>query len=389
MNFVFPLTKIMFGDGVSTQIGSVMLGLGCKRVLTIYDPGVKDAGLVDPLVEIMRNSGLEVIEYGNVQVSVPLSGVHDAAAMGAESGIDGIVAIGGGSAMDTGKAVNVCLTQPGDLDQYVGTLDAGLVYGPLLKPYACIPTTAGTGSEVSPIAVVFDEDAGVKKVLPQHENVPKAALVDPLLHVKMPPGLTASTGLDALSHTIEGIGGINRNPMLTAWGMTVLDMIFTWLPKAVADGSNLEAREKMALAATFGIMVGCYGGFHLPHAFGHSIEALTHVPHGTACAFALPEVVEFYSDLIQDETRQMASMLGVDGNSRRPVADVGHDFKEALRSFYLEIGSPRSSGIIPDSTVIDPIVDLALGEFTYMTAIKRPSRQEMTRMLESAWDSLR
>ena len=389
MNFVFPLTKIMFGDGISTQIGTVMLGLGCRKVLVIYDPGVKNAGLVHPVIETMHNAGIEVIEYGNAQVSVPLSSVREAAALAKDAGIDGIVAIGGGSAMDTGKAVNVCLTQPGDLDQYVGTLDAGLVYGPSLKPYVCIPTTAGTGSEVSPIAVVFDEEAGVKKVLPQHENVPRAALVDPLLHVKMPPGLTASTGLDALSHTIEGIGGIARNPMMTAWGMTIINMIFTYLPKAVADGSDLEAREKMALAATFGILVGCYGAFHLPHALGHSIEAITHTPHGTACAFALPEVCEYYADAIPGETRKIAAMLGVESENGRPIDEVGSDFRDALRSFYLQIGSPRTEAVISDQTDIDRIITLALGEFTYMTAVRRPSRQELTRMLESACESMR
>ena len=389
MNFVFPLTKIIFGDGAATQIGTVMLGLGCKKVLCIHDPGVKAAGLVDPIVAAMHTAGLEVLEYGNAQVSVPLSSVREATAIAKDAGIEGIVAIGGGSAMDTGKAVNVCLTQPGDLDQFVGTLDAGLVFGPLLKPYVCIPTTAGTGSEVSPIAVVYDEKAGVKKALPQHENVPKVAIVDPLLHVKMPPGLTASTGMDALSHAIEGVGGVARNPMLTAWGLTVIDMIFTYLPRAIADGTDLEAREKMALAATFGILVGCYGAFHLPHALGHSIEAVTHSPHGTACAFAMPEVCEFYADLIPDETRKIAAMLGVDSNGGRPIAEVGRDFRQALRGFYLKVGGARSDQVIPNRSDIERIITLSLGEYTYMTAAKRPSRQELTQMLESAYESLR
>lgn len=388
MNFVFTLTKIIFGDGTSTQTGQVMLGLGCKKVLCIYDPGVKDAGLVDPIIENMQTAGIQVVEYGNAQVSVPLSSVREATAMAKDAGIDGIVAIGGGSAMDTGKAVNVCLTQPGDLDQYVGTLDAGLVIGPLLKPYVCIPTTAGTGSEVSPVAVVYDEQAGVKKVLPQHENVPKVAIVDPLLHVKMPPSLTASTGMDALAHAIEGMGGAARNPMLTAWGLTIVDMIFNYLPKAIANGNDLEAREKMAMAATFGILVGCYGAFHLPHALGHSIEAVTHCPHGTACAFAMPEVCEFYADLIPDETRKMAAMLGVESNNGRPIAEVGREFKNALRDFYLKIGGPRSDKVIPNPADIDQIITLSLGEYTYMTAAKRPSRQELTQMLQSAHKSL-
>jgi alcohol dehydrogenase len=388
MNFVFPLTKIIFGDGTSTQIGTVMLGLGCKKVLCIYDPGVKDAGIVGPIVENLLTAGLEVVEYGGAQVSVPLSSVHEATAIAREAGIDGIVAVGGGSPMDTGKAVNVCLTQPGRLEQYVGTLDAGVVIGPLLKPYVCIPTTAGTGSEVSPIAVVYDEKAGVKKALPQHENVPRAAIIDPLLHVKMPPGLTASTGMDALAHAIEGIGGVARSPMLTAWGLTVCDMIFKFLPRAIADGTDLEAREKMAMAATFGILVGAYGAFHLPHALGHSIEAVTHTPHGITCAFAMPEVCEWYADLIPDETRRMAAMLGVETDSGRPIAEVGKDFKNALRDFYLKIGCPRTAKVIPNGGEVERIINLALGEYTYMTAAKRPSKEQLTRMLTSACESL-
>jgi len=388
MNFVFPLTKIMFGDGMSTQIGTVMLGLGCKKVLCIYDPGIKEAGIVGPIIDTMRLAGVEVVEYGDAHVSVPLASVHEATRIAREAGIDGIVAVGGGSAMDTGKAVNVCLTQPGELENYVGTLDAGAIYAPLLKPYVCIPTTAGTGSEVSPIAVVYDEKAGVKRALPQPENVPKVAIIDPLLHVKMPPGLTAATGMDALCHAIEGVGGFLRNPMLTPWGLTVCDLIFKHLPRAIADGQDLEAREKMAMAATFGIMVGAYGGFHLPHALGHSIEAVTHVSHGITCAFAMPEVCEYYADLIPDETRAMAAMLGVESNGGRPIAEVGKAFKKALSDFYLRIGCPKTEKVIPNQGDIDKIIELALGEYTYITASKKPNRRELTEMLAAACERL-
>ncbi|MDM7933810.1 MAG: iron-containing alcohol dehydrogenase, partial [Methanothrix sp.] len=130
MNFVFPLTKIIFGDGSSGQIGGILQGYRAKRVFCIYDRGVKDVGIVDPIVEAMKLAGLEVVEWDNVQVSVPYSSVEEASRIAADAGIDSIVAIGGGSAMDTGKAVNVHLTQPGDFEQYVGLLDAGLICGP-------------------------------------------------------------------------------------------------------------------------------------------------------------------------------------------------------------------------------------------------------------------
>ena len=387
MNFMFPLTKIMFGDGVSGQIGAVMLGFRCQKVLCIYDQGVKDAGIVAPIVESMQMAGLGVVEYGDAKLSVPLSTVVEATEIAKEEGVDGIVAIGGGSAMDLGKAVNVCLTQPYNLEYYVGTLDAGMVFGALLKPYVCIPTTAGTGSEVSPVAVVYDEKAGVKKSLPQAENVPKAALIDPLLHVKMPPGLTASTGMDALAHAIEGIGGFARNPMLTSWGFTVAEMIFEYLPRAIACGTDIEAREKMAMAATFGIMVGAYGGFHIPHALGHSIEAVAHIPHGVACSFALPETCEFYADLIPDETRRLASMLGVEANGR-PIAEVGRELKDAIRDFYVKIGVPKAQEVIPNTADIDRIIELTLGEYTYIMAAKKPSRGELTQLLTSAYECM-
>ncbi|MDA8141639.1 MAG: iron-containing alcohol dehydrogenase [Desulfobacteraceae bacterium] len=388
MNFTFPLTKIMFGDGMSGQVGAVMRGFRCKKVMLIYDPGIKEAGIVKPIIEAMRLSNLQVVEYGKVQVSVPLSSVREAAAVAKEAEIDGLVAVGGGSAMDTGKAVNVALTQRGDLLDYVGTLDAGVVFAPLLKPYVCIPTTAGTGSEVSPVAVIYDERDGVKKALPQIENVPRTAIVDPLLHLKMPPGLTASSGLDALAHAIEGIGGYTRNPMLTAWGLKVCELIFSNLPIAVADGSNLEARSNMAMAATFAIMVGAYGGFHLPHALGHSIEALTHMSHGITCAFAMPEICEYYADLIPAETRALAAMLGVKSNGGRPIAEVGAEFRGALRQFYVKMGCPKAQKVIPNPADIDRIIELALGEYTFMTAPKKPNRAELTQMLQSAYASL-
>ncbi len=387
MNFVFPLTKIVFGDGVSTQVGTHLLAMGARKTLCIYDRGIKDAGLVDPVIEAMELAAIEVVHFDNVQVSVPYSTVFEAADIARDAGIDTIVAVGGGSAMDTGKAVNVALTQPGDFERYVGLLDAGVLHGPLMKPYICIPTTAGTGSEVSNVAVVMDDKTGIKKALPQAEVTPTMALVDPVIQSRMPPGLTASTGLDALAHAVEGIGGFKRNPMLTAWGLEIVDRIFTYLPRAVADGSDLEARENMAMAATFGILVGSYAGFHLPHAMGHSIEAVTHCPHGITCAFTLPEVCEWYADNIPEETRKMAAMLGVETNGR-PISEVGKDFKGSLRKFYLDLGCPRAEKIIPDPADIPQIIDLSMGEFTYITAAKKPSRAQLTGLMEAAYASL-
>lgn len=387
MNFIFPLTKIVFGDGVSSQIGTHLLALGAKKTLCIYDKGIKDVGIVDPIVEAIQLAGIEVVHFDNVQVSVPYSTVFECADIGKAAGVDSIVAVGGGSAMDTGKAVNVAMTQPGKFEQYVGLLDAGVLFGPLMKPYICIPTTAGTGSEVSNVAVVMDEKTGIKKALPQAEVTPTMALVDPVLHTMMPPGLTASTGLDALAHAIEGIGGMKRNPMLTAWGLECVERIFKYLPRAIANGWDLEARENMAMAATFGILVGSYGVFHLPHAMGHSIEAVTHCPHGITCAFTLPEVCEWYADEIPEETKKMAAMLGVETNGR-PIADIGKDFKDALRKFYLDLGSPKADKIIPDPADIPQIVELSMGEFGYMTASKKPTKAQLTGMIESALESL-
>ncbi|HET57015.1 MAG TPA: iron-containing alcohol dehydrogenase [Deltaproteobacteria bacterium] len=388
MDFIYPMTKIIFGDGSSTTIGAVLESYRAEKVFCIYDKGVKEAGIVDPIVEAMHMAGYEVVEWDGAQVSVPYSTVMEASKIAADEHIDTLVAIGGGSAMDTGKAVNVALTQPGEFERYVGILDAGLLDGTLMKPYICIPTTAGTGSEVSNVAVVYDEEAGVKKALPQPEITPTAAIIDPLLHVNMPPSLTASTGLDALAHAIEGIGGVRRNPMMTSWGMTVCDLVFTNLPRAMANGKDLEAREHMAMAATFGILVGSYAGFHLGHALGHSIEAVTHVPHGITCAFALPEICEWYADEIPEETKKMAAMLGVEV-AGRPIADVGKDFKQALRTFYLDLNCPKTGTVIPDPSDIDRIIELALGEYTYITATKRPSRAQLTEILEAACESLR
>ena len=387
MNFSLPFSRrIVFGDGCSNQVGAIAKGLGGTKILCIYDKGVKDAGLVAPILETLVLTGLEPVMFEDVQVSVPYSTIKEAAALAADAGINCILAIGGGSAMDTGKAVNVALTQEGDFDKYVGTFDAFPVYGPALKPYICIPTTAGTGSEVSPVAVVYDVEAGVKKALPQEENTPTVAIVDPLLHVGMPPKLTAATGWDALAHAIEGIGGYKRNPLLTAWGLTVCDLVYKFLPRAVADGKDLEAREGMAMAATFGIIVGSGGGFHLGHAFGHSIEAVTHVPHGITCAFALPEVCEWYAEAIPAETRSMARIFGVDVNGQSN-AEIGRELKQALRDFYFKLDLPHAQGVIPDASRIDHIIDLTMGEFTYMTSIRKPTRKELTGMLEAACEA--
>ena len=304
----FAPQKTKFGAGVVAQVGDEVQRLGGSRVLVVTDPGLKASGVAERVVVIIG----ERVDHVEVFDEVVANPMDDDCARGASvaSGMkaDLIVGLGGGSSMDTAKAIAVLLTHGGKPSDYFG---ADTLTKPI-APLICVPTTSGTGSEVTPFAVITDSKTRVKMNILDSGVVPLSSFVDPELTVSMPAGLTAATGMDALTHAVEAYTCKLANPLTDALALKAVRIIVGSLRRAVADGSDLSAREEMALGsliAGYAFGNADVGGVHC---MAEAIGGFYDTPHGVANSVFLPLVTEFNVPSDLPKHADVAVALGVD-----------------------------------------------------------------------------
>ncbi|MEW6364334.1 MAG: iron-containing alcohol dehydrogenase [Acidobacteriota bacterium] len=288
MRFEFATAnRIIFGDGCLRQVGDLTVELG-RRALVVTGNSVSRAV---PLLEI-----LSVYQVG--YVVFPVAGeptvdvVREAADIARERTCDLVIGFGGGSALDAGKAASALLTNPGDLMDYLEVIGRGQALPQPAAPYVAIPTTAGTGTEVTRNAVLASPDHGVKVSLRSRLMVPRVALVDPVLTHSMPPEITASTGMDALTQLIEPYVSAKATPITDALCVEGIRLAARSLRRACEHGDDAIARSDMARASLFGGMALANASLGAVHGFAAAIGGATAGPHGAVCARLLPGVVE-------------------------------------------------------------------------------------------------
>ncbi|MEK6535399.1 MAG: iron-containing alcohol dehydrogenase [Thermodesulfobacteriota bacterium] len=334
LSFVyFGPTKIVFGAGTSRDVDIEMAGLGCRKALVVTDPGVMKAGLVEGVREALGERCAGV--WSDVPQDTGIGVVNSAAAFAREKGVDCVVSVGGGSVIDTGKGICILLMEGGGLENFEGIQ---LLTRPQ-TPHIVIPTTAGTGSEVTCMAVILDERKGQKMLIVEYFNAPRIAILDPKMTERLPPLLTASTGMDAMTHAVEALQSLSREPIADGLAMQAIRLLHRDLPVCTENGADLAARGQTQLAATmagwaFGnAMVG------LVHAMAHSIGAIARVPHGIANGILLPHVMAFNRDDAAEGYAMVAEALGVreKGMDEREAAEAAIT---AIRSFLERIGHP-------------------------------------------------
>jgi alcohol dehydrogenase class IV len=313
--------------------------MGCKKVIVVYDRGIKEAGVVDKIIGYIKDAGIAIVEYGGVLSDPPDWSINEAGILARSENVDGVVGIGGGSSLDTAKGVDILLSNEPPINLYFAKPSlppAGDISS--LKPLIVIPTTAGTGSEVTPGGAVTDTENNTKEnfVCPV-----TLGIIDPELTVSLPPYVTAYTAFDALSHSIEAIVSNEPNAFSELFGSRAVTLIGKYLPTAVRDGSNLEARGGLLLAATMASMsiLGPY--CNIPHDIGATIGIIHHLPHGIAVSCALPEILRFYAPAVPDKVKLIARCLGAqvpDGLSDQEIGDIAGD---TVRKLMGEAGLPK------------------------------------------------
>src|SRR3989339_1531941 len=245
LSFVyFGPTKVVCGAGAAGDCGVEMAGLGCRRALVVTDPGVMQAGLVEGVLKALGDRCVGL--FSDIPQDTGVGVVNRAAALAREKGADCVVSVGGGSVIDTGKMVCILLTEGGGIENFEGIQ---LLSRPQ-TPHIVIPTTAGTGSEATCMAVILDERKGQKILSVESFNAPRIAILDPVMTAKLPPLLTASTGMDALTHAVEALQSLQREPIAAGLAMHAIRLIYRDLPGCAANGADLAARCQVQLAAT-------------------------------------------------------------------------------------------------------------------------------------------
>ena len=286
-------TKIVAGAHALDKLPGELADRGVGRPLVMTDADLVKLGVAAKLTRVLDAAGFAYDVFDQVPPDSSMDVVNQAARLYAERGCDGFVAIGGGSVIDTAKGAAASLACEG-VD--FATLQGSEILHADLPPLIAVPTTAGTGSEVTLVAVVADTKRHAKLSFTSYKLVPHAAILDPALTSSLPPKLTATTGMDALTHAIEAYTSIQKNPVSDAFAVKAIELIAANLPVACRDGGNADARANLALgslmagAAFSNAMVG------IVHAIGHSLGGLCHIPHGQAMMTLLPHCVRYNLD---------------------------------------------------------------------------------------------
>lgn len=304
---LFQPTRVVFGDRAVAELALECKRLGIERALVVTDRVLRERTDVVARVEKALGARLGAI-YDGVIPDTGVAVIDDGARLGKERGCDGLVSVGGGSAIDSAKGIAIVMTEGGSIRDHQGASRLSRRQ----TPHIAVPTTAGTGSEVSLYIVVKDERAHEKMHFMDDRIIPDAAILDPSVTVAMPAQLTAATGMDALTHAVEAYTSVNRNPVADGLGLQAIRLIARHLPRAVAEPTDKLARGQMLIAANIAGMAFNSTGVGLVHAMAHVVGARHGVHHGTANAICLPHVIRFNADELGSCYRDIAEALGVD-----------------------------------------------------------------------------
>lgn len=334
-------TRLVMEQGCVGSLGETLSKQEVDSALVVADRGVVEAGCVSKVLSSLEESGIGHVTYDGVEQNPTEENVKEAHETVSRNGFGAIVAVGGGSVIDTAKAVVALMTECCEIRELysrdvVGTAPITLV---------AVPTTAGTGSEVTRSSVITNKEARVKETIRGECLYPKIALVDPELTITLPRSITASTGMDALTHAIEAYTTKNSHPLSDALAVEAARLIFRNLGKAVRDGSDLEARTCMSAASTLAGMAFSVSGLGMIHAMAEPLGGRFNIPHGTANSILLPYCLDFNCDTVLNKLAHLAKVLdlcsGYDIKDRKAACSAAQAIVELVRRLSLDVGIPQ------------------------------------------------
>ena len=339
--FSFELpTRIEFGAGVSSAVVDVLKEMGKKRPLVVTDPGLIAAGIFDRIRAQLEGSGVQFDVFSSVEANPKDGNVMEGAAAARSFGADCLLAIGGGSPIDCAKGIGIIATHGGKIRDYEGRTS---VVKDIL-PIVAIPTTSGTGSEVTFSSVITDTANKFKFSIRHPRLAAKVALCDPELTASMPPMLTAATGMDALTHAIEGFTAIPSEPIADACALQAIELIVRYLPRAVRSGNDMEARTGMLMGSVLAGISFSHSDVAAVHCIAEALGGMYDAPHGMCNAVALAPVMEYNMPYCRERYAKIAAAMGYGYETDQEGARKAVTHVERLAA---EVGLPsfRSLGV--------------------------------------------
>ncbi len=385
-------TRVVCGRELLASAGFEFAKQGAERVLVVTDQVIRATGLVEKVEGGVADGGLEVAGiFDDVPQDSDTAVVTRCAEQAKEAGADSFLAVGGGSVIDTTKGANVVFSHGGAIPDWEGVFQLprkrdGMGRPLPLAPLGAIPTTAGTGSEASPVAVIKDSERGVKVLLLDFPLAPDLAILDPESTATLPAPIAAATGMDALTHAIEGVTSTEWSPHGDAYALHALRLISDNLERAVGDTSDEDARGNMLVAANLAIAPTGFGATGITHSMSHPCGARYGVPHGVANAINLPPVIEFnavVSEEVADQFRDAAEVLGVDarGGGQR----IGRTLADHVRELRGRLGLPgRLSEVGVPEEGISRLAEDAMGEGSTLVNPRQPSEEDFVELFQQA-----
>lgn len=331
LNFnYFGPTRVVFGTGSIAELPMEIAALG-QRAFLVTDEGIRKTALVDRVTE--RLGDLLAGVYSDVPQDSGMEVVDKGAEAALAAGADVLVSLGGGSVIDTAKGMCIVMKEGGSLRDFQGMQ----MLTRQQTPHIVVPTTAGTGSEVTSGAVVMDREQGQKVIIFEYFNTPRAAILDPRMTAQLPPDLTATTGMDAMTHAVESYVSQQRNPISDAAALHAIKLITAYLPLAVANGSDLIARGQMQVAALLAGWAFSNAMVGLVHAMAHSLGAVCGIAHGLANGLLLPHVMKYNLEEVPELLADIATAMGRETAGLNTL-DAGQAAVDAMQSLCESIG---------------------------------------------------
>ena len=328
--------KIIFGPGSLNQIGLEAKRLGNKVLVVLGKGSMRKSGILDRLTHLLKENELEYTIYENIPSDPTVETVDTGASLARKGSCNLVIALGGGSVLDTGKAISAMVVNEGLVADYQEIEGKGKKFQHKPIPFIAIPTTSGTGSEATRNAVITNTKLGLKKSIRDPWLIPEVALVDPELTLSLPPHITAICGGDALTQCIESYLGKKSQEITDALALHAIGLIGKSLVKAVKEGKNLEARKDMAMAALLSGLCLSNSGLGAAHALSHPLGVHYKIPHGLSCAVLLPYVMEFNLPVVTKKLTKIAQALEEDASllseteaAQRVVEKIKEMFSQA------------------------------------------------------------
>ena len=380
--YYFLPTRNVFGEGAVNEIGALMSSLNVSHAMIVTDKFLAQSGMAASIQEILSGSGIRSVVFDGAEPNPTDKNVEAGVAFFQQNGCDSIISLGGGSSHDCAKGIGLVASNGGTIHDYEGVDKASKDVVPLMA----INTTAGTASEITRFCIITDTTRKVKMAIVDWRVTPKIAVNDPVLMKGMPASLTAATGMDAMTHAIEAYVSTAANVLTDSAALMAVKMIYQYLPKAVANGDYMKARDKMAYAQYLAGIAFNNASLGYVHAMAHQLGGYYNLPHGVCNAILLPYVEEFNLIGNLNRFRDLAEAMGekVEGLS---TGDAAAKAIQAIRTISKQVGIPanlKQLGVKPED--FETMAENAMKDVCCLTNPRKATKEQIIEIYRRAYE---